>query len=61
MTENSAPSKSVDAFYNERNDTVTLQLNGTLHTMYASHAWELIGILQSELALAGQVLDQKGD
>lgn len=51
----------IRAFYDERNDTVTLSIGGQNHTLYASQAWDLLDQLQVELDLAGKVADSRGD
>lgn len=51
----------IDAFYNERDDTVILAIGASNYTLYASQAWDLLDRLQSELRLAGMVRDEKGD
>lgn len=54
-------SEGIRAFYDERNDTLTLTIGSQTHTLYASQAWGLLDQLQMELDLAGKVADRKGD
>lgn len=56
-----APVKGIAVFYDERQDTFTLAIDGTRFTLYPAQAWDLLTRLNTEASLAGLVADHKGD
>ncbi len=51
----------IDAFYNERTDTLNLDINGHVHTLNIKEAWALLDAIELSLAGPSLVADHKGD
>ena len=54
-------SKTPDAYYDERSDTLLLLVGGHRITLLAKDAWALLDTIERELYGASQVADHKGD
>jgi len=52
---------SIEAYYDERNDTLTLRIGGALHTLHSKEAWSLLDSIERELHGPSLVADHKGD
>ena len=51
----------IDAYYNERTDTLNLDINGALHTLNTKDAWRLLDAIEVSLIGPSLVADHKGD
>lgn len=54
-----APVAGIDAFYNDRDDTLTLFIDGSRFTLHSQQAWDLLGSIERELH--GADYDRKDD
>jgi hypothetical protein len=53
--------RQINAFYNERTDTLNLDLDGHVFTLNAKDAWRLLDAIELSLAGPSLVADHKGD
>jgi hypothetical protein len=53
--------RQVDAHYEERDDTLTLELGGHLFSLTSKEAFRLLDIIEMELYGPSLVADHKGD
>jgi len=53
--------RRIDTFYNERSDTLTLDIDGALTTLTREDAWRLLDMLEIEMFGQSLVEDHKGD
>jgi hypothetical protein len=53
--------RNIDAFYNERTDTLNLTLDGNIYTLNRNDAWRLLDAIELSLHGPSLVADHKGD
>jgi len=56
-----APRDDIDAFYDERSDTLLLLVGGHRVTLLSKDAWRLLDTIERELHGPSLVEDHKGD
>jgi hypothetical protein len=53
--------RRIDTFYNERSDTLVIDIDGTLTTLSRADAWRLLDLIEAEMFGQSLVEDHKGD
>lgn len=51
----------LDAFYNDRNDTLTISIDGNAYTLTSKDAWRLLDLIETSLIGPSLVADHRGD
>jgi hypothetical protein len=51
----------IETYYNERSDTLTLDINGHVFTLDTKDAWRLLDAIELELHGPSLVADHRGD
>ena len=54
-------SRQMDAYYDERNDTLLLLIDGYRFTLLSKDAFRLLDVIEGELVGYSLVADHKGD
>lgn len=53
--------RQIDAFHNERTDTLNLNLDGQLFTLNMNDGWRLLDAIEASLIGPSLVADHRGD